>query len=95
MAERSFVEEVKKLRLGAGEVFSGEGILAGRAKLNQSRLDRAHVVVRDAETVHQRLRLWVADPGNPAIHHALQAASRDRFPHERRLRGEKVAVCTD
>ena len=28
MAERSFVEEVKKLRLGAGEVFSGEGILA-------------------------------------------------------------------
>ncbi|CAM5785944.1 indolepyruvate ferredoxin oxidoreductase subunit alpha [Castellaniella caeni] len=28
MAERSFVEEVKKLRLGAGEVFRGEGILA-------------------------------------------------------------------
>ncbi|MEJ8850439.1 indolepyruvate ferredoxin oxidoreductase subunit alpha [Variovorax rhizosphaerae] len=28
MAERSFVEEVKKLRLGAGDIFSGEGILA-------------------------------------------------------------------
>jgi indolepyruvate ferredoxin oxidoreductase, alpha subunit len=28
MAERSFVEEVKKLRLGDGELFSGEGILA-------------------------------------------------------------------
>ncbi len=28
MAERSFVEEVKKLRLADGEVFSGEGILA-------------------------------------------------------------------
>ncbi|MDM0112631.1 indolepyruvate ferredoxin oxidoreductase subunit alpha [Variovorax sp. J22R133] len=28
MAERSFVEEVKKLRLGAGDVFAGEGILA-------------------------------------------------------------------
>src|SRR3989440_1678404 len=28
MAERSFVEEVKKLTLGAGELFSGEGILA-------------------------------------------------------------------
>lgn len=28
MAERSFVEEVKKLRIGDGEVFSGEGILA-------------------------------------------------------------------
>jgi indolepyruvate ferredoxin oxidoreductase alpha subunit len=28
MAERSFTEEVKKLRLGAGEEFHGEGILA-------------------------------------------------------------------
>ncbi|WP_284162578.1 indolepyruvate ferredoxin oxidoreductase subunit alpha [Frigidibacter sp. SD6-1] len=28
MAERSFAEEVKKLRLGAGEQFTGEGILA-------------------------------------------------------------------
>jgi indolepyruvate ferredoxin oxidoreductase alpha subunit len=28
MAERSFAEEVKKLRLGAGEEFRGEGILA-------------------------------------------------------------------
>ena len=28
MAERSFAEEVKKLRLGAGEEFHGEGILA-------------------------------------------------------------------
>jgi len=28
MAERSFVREVEKLRLGAGEKFSGEGILA-------------------------------------------------------------------
>src|SRR3954452_11770144 len=28
MAERSFVKEVEKLRLGAGEKFSGEGILA-------------------------------------------------------------------
>lgn len=28
MAERSFLEEVEKLRLGAGETFRGEGILA-------------------------------------------------------------------
>src|SRR5215510_8534953 len=28
MAERSFVKEVEKLRLGAGETFTGEGILA-------------------------------------------------------------------
>src|SRR5215510_12719447 len=28
MAERSFVKEVEKLRLGAGEEFAGEGILA-------------------------------------------------------------------
>ncbi|PHM50677.1 indolepyruvate ferredoxin oxidoreductase subunit alpha [Xenorhabdus miraniensis] len=36
MAERSFVEEVKKLRLGQGEVFSGEGILAVTKALLES-----------------------------------------------------------
>ncbi|MDN7995583.1 thiamine pyrophosphate-dependent enzyme [Burkholderia multivorans] len=36
MAERSFVEEVKKLRLSAGEVFSGEGILAVTKALLES-----------------------------------------------------------
>src|SRR5947207_6419184 len=36
MAERSFVEEVKKLTLGAGEVFSGEGILAVTKALLES-----------------------------------------------------------
>src|SRR3954447_19169725 len=36
MAERSFVEEVKKLRLGAGEVFAGEGILAVTKALLES-----------------------------------------------------------
>ena len=36
MAERSFVEEVKKLRLGAGEVFRGEGILAVTKALLES-----------------------------------------------------------
>ena len=36
MAERSFTEEVKKLRLGAGEVFSGEGILAVTKALLES-----------------------------------------------------------
>ncbi|WP_233887034.1 thiamine pyrophosphate-dependent enzyme [Paraburkholderia flagellata] len=36
MAERSFVEEVKKLRLQAGEVFSGEGILAVTKALLES-----------------------------------------------------------
>ncbi|HSV55143.1 MAG TPA: indolepyruvate ferredoxin oxidoreductase subunit alpha, partial [Burkholderiaceae bacterium] len=36
MAERSFSEEVKKLRLGAGEVFSGEGILAVTKALLES-----------------------------------------------------------
>src|SRR6187401_957120 len=36
MAERSFVEEVKKLRLGAGETFRGEGILAITKALLQS-----------------------------------------------------------
>ncbi|WP_316156504.1 indolepyruvate ferredoxin oxidoreductase subunit alpha [Cupriavidus sp. BIC8F] len=36
MAERSFTEEVKKLRLGSGEVFSGEGILAVTKALLES-----------------------------------------------------------
>ncbi len=36
MAERSFVEEVKKLRLGAGDVFAGEGILAVTKALLES-----------------------------------------------------------
>ncbi len=36
MAERSFVEEVKKLRLGAGECFRGEGILAVTKALLES-----------------------------------------------------------
>src|SRR3954465_13976752 len=36
MAERSFVEEVKKLRLGAGETFHGEGILAVTKALLES-----------------------------------------------------------
>src|SRR5215475_3886637 len=36
MAERSFAEEVQKLRLGEGEVFRGEGILAVTKALLQS-----------------------------------------------------------
>lgn len=36
MAERSFVKEVRKLRLGAGEEFHGEGILAVTKALLQS-----------------------------------------------------------
>ncbi len=36
MAERSFVEEVKKLRLGEGELFQGEGILAVTKALLES-----------------------------------------------------------
>lgn len=36
MAERSFAQEVMKLRAGAGEVFKGEGILAITKALLQS-----------------------------------------------------------
>ena len=36
MAERSFVEEVKKLHLGEGEIFRGEGILAVTKALLES-----------------------------------------------------------
>ena len=36
MAERSFKKEVEKLRLGAGEHFEGEGILAVTKALLQA-----------------------------------------------------------
>jgi len=36
MAERSFVQEVQKLRLGYGDEFNGEGILAVTKALLQS-----------------------------------------------------------
>ncbi|CDL79691.1 hypothetical protein [Xenorhabdus cabanillasii] len=36
MAERSFVKEVEKLRLGQGELFRGEGILAVTKALLES-----------------------------------------------------------
>jgi indolepyruvate ferredoxin oxidoreductase alpha subunit len=36
MAERSFSKEVGKLRMGAGETFAGEGILAVTKALLQS-----------------------------------------------------------
>ena len=36
MAERSFAREVESLRLGAGEIFEGEGILAVTKALLQS-----------------------------------------------------------
>jgi indolepyruvate ferredoxin oxidoreductase alpha subunit len=36
MAERSFKQEVEKLRLGAGEEFRGEGILAVTKALLQA-----------------------------------------------------------
>ena len=36
MAEKSFVDEVQKLRLGDGEVFRGEGILAVTKALLES-----------------------------------------------------------
>jgi len=36
MAERSFAQEVQRLRLGAGETFRGEGILAVTKALLQS-----------------------------------------------------------
>ena len=36
MAERSFAQEVEKLKLGQGEVFAGEGILAVTKALLES-----------------------------------------------------------
>ncbi len=86
MAERSFKQEVKKLRLGAGEEFRGEGILAVTKALLQSgvsyvsgyqgapishRLD----VLADADDVLAELGIRFEASANEAAAAAALAAS--------------------
>ena len=49
MAERSFVQEVQKLRLGAGEEFVGEGILAVTKALLESGV--SYEILQAADTI--------------------------------------------
>src|SRR6201997_4580961 len=86
MAERSFVEEVKKLRLGAGEVFRGEGILAVTKALLQSGVSYvagyqgapiSHLmdVLADAEDILDELGVHFEASASEAAAAAMLAAS--------------------
>src|SRR5512133_384946 len=86
MAERSFVEEVKKLRLGAGEVFHGEGILAVTKALLESGVSYvagyqgapiSHLmdVLADANDILEGLGVHFENSANEATAAATLAAS--------------------
>jgi indolepyruvate ferredoxin oxidoreductase alpha subunit len=86
MAERSFKEEVKKLRLGAGDEFRGEGILAVTKALLQSGVSYvsgyqgapiSHLVdvLADANDMLQELGIRFEASANEAAAAATLAAS--------------------
>src|SRR5512143_3503251 len=86
MAERSFVEEVKKLRLGAGQEFRGEGILAVTKALLESGVSYvagyqgapiSHLmdVLADANDILSELGVHFESSANEAAAAATLAAS--------------------
>lgn len=86
MAERSFADEVRKLRLGAGEEFRGEGILAVTKALLQSGVSYvggyqgapiSHLmdVLADAQDVLAELGVHFEASANEAAAAAMLAAS--------------------
>jgi len=86
MAERSFKEEVAKLRLGAGQEFRGEGILAVTKALLQSGVSYvsgyqgapiSHLVdvLADANEMLQELGIRFEASANEAAAAATRAAS--------------------
>src|SRR5690606_36065843 len=86
MAERSFVKEVTKLRLGEGEVFRGEGILAVTKALVQSGVSYvagyqgapiSHLmdVLADANPILQELGIRFEHSASEATAAATLAAS--------------------
>ena len=86
MAERSFAEEVKKLRLGEGEEFHGEGILAVTKGLLQSGVSYvggyqgapiSHLmdVLGDAQDILQELDIYFENSASEATAGAMLAAS--------------------
>lgn len=86
MAERSFKEEVKRLRLGAGEEFHGEGILAVTKALLQSGVSYvagyqgapiSHLmdVLTDANDILQELGIRFEHSASEAAAAATLAAS--------------------
>lgn len=86
MAERSFKEEVKQLKLGNGEIFEGEGILAVTKGLLQSGVSYvggyqgapiSHLidVLHDGQDILSDLGIHVESSGNEAAAAAMLGAS--------------------
>jgi len=86
MAERSFAEEVKKLRAGAGDIFEGEGILAITKALLQSGVSYvggyqgspiSHLmdVLNDAQEILSELGVHFEANGSEATAAAMLSAS--------------------
>ena len=86
MAERSFAKEVKDLKIGAGEVFHGEGILAVTKALLQSGVSYvggyqgapiSHLmdVLADAEQILGELKVHFEASASEAAAAAMLAAS--------------------
>jgi indolepyruvate ferredoxin oxidoreductase alpha subunit len=86
MAERSFRKEVEKLRVGAGEEFAGEGILAITKALLQSGVAYvggyqgspiSHLmdVLSDAQDILEELGIHFESSANEATAAAMAAAS--------------------
>ena len=86
MAERSFAEEVQKLRTGSGEVFKGEGILAITKALLQSGVSYvggyqgspiSHLmdVLNDAQDILAELGVHFEANGSEATAAAMLSAS--------------------
>ena len=86
MAERSFSEEVKKLRAGAGDIFEGEGILAITKALLQSGVSYvggyqgspiSHLmdVLNDAQEILSELGVHFEANGSEATAAAMLSAS--------------------
>ncbi|MGD1955475.1 MAG: thiamine pyrophosphate-dependent enzyme [Sphingomonadales bacterium] len=86
MAERSFSKEVEKLKIGAGEEFSGEGILEGTKELLQSGVSYvggyqgapiSHLldVFADANEILKELDIYFEASASEATACAMLAAS--------------------
>ena len=86
MAERSFRKEVEKLRIGAGETFAGEGILAITKALLQSGVAYvggyqgspiSHLmdVLSDSQDILAELGVHFETSANEATAAAMAAAS--------------------
>ncbi|MDZ7810798.1 MAG: hypothetical protein U5L11_12690 [Arhodomonas sp.] len=98
MAERSFAKEVKKLRMGAGEEFHGEGILAVTKALLQSGVGYvggyqgapiSHLmdVLTDASEILEELGVHFETNASEATAAATLAASRRLSPSAARWPG--------